>query len=77
MKKNEVIKTVNAYSAILRKLQNMQRVLLFKDFKPELGPEGNPLDEENKYFDLRLIDYLDEHIKETKTELIDFIKNNY
>lgn len=76
MKKNEVIKTVNAYSAILRKLQNMQRVLLINDLKPELGPEGTPFSDENKYFDFRLFEYLDEHIKETKTELIDFIKVN-
>ena len=75
MKKNEIIKTVNAYSAILRKLQNMQRAVILKTELPEPGND-TPFDDDKPYFNLQLIAYLDEHIKETKTELIDFIKVN-
>ena len=68
MKKNEIIKAINAYSAILLRLKSMKNTA--RDTK---GMFFIPSD---KSHNETLIAYLDAEIMDVKKEMLDFITQN-
>jgi hypothetical protein len=69
MKKKEIIKSINAYSAILLRLKTM---------KNWATKEIDHLEMVNKdtLFNERLIEYLQENITDVQKEMLDFIRQN-
>jgi hypothetical protein len=69
MKKKEIIKSINAYSAILSRLNTMRNWA---------AKEIDHLEMVNRetLFNERLIEYLEENITDVKKEMLDFIRQN-
>jgi hypothetical protein len=69
MKKKEIIKAINAYSAILSRFTTMRNWAT---------KEIDHLEMVNKdtLFNERLIEYLEENITDVKKEMLDFIRQN-
>ena len=69
MKKNEFIKTVNSYSAILVKFKGMKQELL--------GKIRDPIYSSDLHLHIEIGNYLENNIKQTKKELLGFIQANF
>jgi hypothetical protein len=68
MKKNEIIKTINAYSAILLRLKKMKNTAM--------DTKGIFFIPSEKSHNETLITYLDAEITDVKKEFLDFISQN-
>jgi hypothetical protein len=68
MKKNEIIKAINAYSAILLRLKKMKNTAM--------DTKGMFFIPSDKSHNETLINYLDAEITDVKKEFLDFVSQN-